>query len=288
MDGFINIYKPKGMTSFDVIRFLRRQTGIKKIGHIGTLDPAAEGVLVAAFNQATKLIEFMMDHDKKYEAEIMLGKKSDTYDLEGKITSLSSQKPSPEKVEKIIKSFVGEILQAPPMHSAVKIDGKRAYELARAGKEFEMKKRKVKVYSINVKSYKYPILALDIHCGSGTYIRSMANDIGEELGTGAYLYSLKRTAIDNFFVSESCTLEDVEKNGIKKYILPLERGVSEMQKIHITQIEYTLLANGRSVKKEIPKNVAICATIFNNNLVGIVENSKEIGFVKFKKQIHIN
>ena len=288
MDGFLNIYKPKGITSFDVIRFLRRKSGIKKMGHIGTLDPAAEGVLVVAIGQATKLIEFMMDHDKKYMAEILLGKKSNTYDSEGEITELSSQKPSEKEILKVLKSFLGKIEQIPPAYSAIKISGKRAYDLARAGKEVEMKKRNVVVHSIEMSDYNYPIVVLLIHCGTGTYIRSIANDLGEKLGVGAYLHSLKRTAVDNFTVDESCNMDEIEKNGIEKYIIPIERGVSEISKIHITQQEYTELQNGRFVKKEMPKGVAICAAIFNNTLVGIVENAKDEQLIKFKKQIHLN
>lgn len=284
MNGFLNIYKPKGMSSFDVIRFLRKQTGIKKMGHIGTLDPAAEGVLVVALEQATKLIEFMMDHDKKYEAEITLGKKSNTYDAEGEIVKVSSQKPKEEEIEKIVKTFVGEIDQAPPVYSALKIDGERAYKRARAGEEIEMKKRKVQVHSIEIIEYKYPVLKLNIHCGKGTYIRSIAHDIGEKLEVGAYLSFLKRTAIDTFIVEKSHTLEDIEENGIEDYLLPIRRGASALSQVVVTHFEYEVLKNGGFVKKEIPKDVAICAAIFNNDLVGIIEKAKEKNSIKFKKQ----
>jgi tRNA pseudouridine55 synthase len=284
MNGFLNIYKPKGMSSFDVIRFLRKQIGIKKMGHIGTLDPAAEGVLVVALEQATKLIEFMMDHDKKYEAEITLGKKSNTYDSEGEIIKVSSQKPKEEEIEKIVKTFVGEIDQAPPIFSALKIDGERAYKRARAGEKIEMKKRKVVVNSIEIIEYKYPILKLNIHCGKGTYIRSIAHDIGEELEVGAYLSFLKRTAIDTFIVEKSHTLEDIEENGIEDYLLPIRRGASGLSQMVVTHLEYEVLKNGGFVKKEMPKDVAICAAIFNNDLVGIIEKAKEKNSIKFKKQ----
>lgn len=288
MNGFLNIYKPKGMTSFDVIRFLRKQTGIKKMGHIGTLDPAAEGVLVVAIKQATKLIEFMMNHDKKYEAGILLGKKSTTYDSEGEILDVSSQKPSRKKVEEIVKTFVGKIEQVPPIYSALKIDGKRAYECARAGEEIEMKKRKITIYSIDLESYDYPTIKLKVHCGTGTYIRSLANDIGKKLGTGAYLSSLKRTSIDSFSDNNSCTLEDIKEEGVEKYILPMKRGVSGLSQIVLTQQEYVELGHGRFIEKEMPKGVAICAAIFNNDLVGIIERADSNKFIKFKKQIDLS
>lgn len=284
MDGFVNIYKPKGITSFDVIRFLRKQIGVRKIGHIGTLDPAAEGVLVVAIGQATKLIEFMMDHDKKYRAIITLGKKSTTYDGEGEISNVSNQKIVLKEIEKVVNSFVGEIRQVPPIFSALKIDGKRAYKRARAGEEIEMKERKVKIYSIDIINYKYPNLELEIYCGKGTYIRSIANDIGEKLKIGAYLSYLKRTAIDNFLIKNSHTFEDIEINGVVKYLLPIKRGVAHLYHINLTHQEYKILKNGGFVEKKIPKDIAICAAIFNNDLVGIIEKARGKNLIKFKKQ----
>lgn len=284
MDGFLNINKPEGMTSFDVIRRLRKITGIKKMGHIGTLDPAACGVLVVALNQATKLIEYMMDHDKKYRAEIILGKKSNTYDREGEILNVSSQKPSEDEIENILLKFEGEIDQIPPVYSALKIDGEPAYKRAREGEEIEMEKRKVVIHSIKLVEYKYPVLTLDVHCGKGTYIRSIANDVGEKLGTGAYLSYLQRTAIDTFILEKSCTLEDIEKNGIENYLLPLKRGLNSIESLILTHQEYEKLKNGGFVKKKMPKNVDICAAIFNNNLVGILEKAKPNTLIKFKKQ----
>jgi len=288
MDGFLNIYKPTGMTSFDVIRFLRKQTGIKKIGHIGTLDPLAEGVLVVAIGQATKLIEFMMAHDKKYEAEILLGKKSTTYDSQGEISEVSSQKPSKVAVLKTINSFVGKIEQIPPIYSALKVNGKCAYERARAGEKIKMKKREINVYSIALEGYIYPIVKLKVHCGTGTYIRSLANDIGEQLGVGGYLVSLKRTAVDSFLDSTSCTIEDMRIHGVAKYLLPIDRGILGLEHVILTRQEYKDLANGMFVKKEMLKSVAICAAIFNNTLVGIIEKANVENFIKFKKQINLS
>ena len=285
MNGFLNVYKPKGLTSFDVIRFLRKETGIRKIGHIGTLDPAAEGVMVFALNQATKLIEFMMGHYKTYEAEITLGKKSTTYDSEGELTDVCNQKVSIENIEKVVSEFVGEIEQTPPIFSAIKINGERAYKKARAGEAVEMKKRKVNVYSIKIISYDYPVLRLLIHCGSGTYIRSIAHDIGNKLKVGAYLSKLVRIAIDNFRIEESCRLDDIKENGFEKYLLPLKRGVYNMKSILLTQQEYDNLKYGRFIQKELLKGVDIYSAIFNNKLVGIVERVGSTRNIKFKKQI---
>ncbi|MCD6109596.1 tRNA pseudouridine(55) synthase TruB [bacterium] len=287
MDGLINIYKPKGMTSFDVIRFLRKQTGIKKIGHIGTLDPSATGVLVIAIGQATKLIEFMMDHDKKYEAEILLGKRSSTYDSEGEILEGDSQKPSNARVSKVINSFIGKTEQVPPVYSALKMGGKPAYKRARAGEEIKMKKRKIIIYSIDLEDYSYPLIKLKIYCGTGTYIRSLANDIGEKLGVGAYLSSLTRTSVGNFSNNRSFTLEEIEKNGVEKYLLPIGRAVVDMEHVILTEREYSKLRNGMIIEKKLPKGIDICAAIFNNNLVGIIEKTDVKNFIKFKKQISL-
>ncbi|MBD3157007.1 tRNA pseudouridine(55) synthase TruB [Candidatus Peregrinibacteria bacterium] len=286
MDGFLTIYKPSGMTSFDVIRFVR---SIKKVkmGHIGTLDPLAEGVLVIALGQGTKLIEYMMDHTKRYVAEITLGKESTTYDAEGELRHISDIKPSKEEVVAVIDEFTGALTQVPPVFSALKINGKPAYKRARAGESITMKKRNVTIHEHTLESYHYPTIRVSVTCSTGTYIRSLAHDIGEHLGTGGYLSYLQRTAIDTFTMEHSCSLEQLKERGIEPFLLPLIRGIGDMPRKTITAQEYKKLQHGAFVQGTLPKNVAICAAIFNNDLVGIMEPAPVKNHIKFKKHIHV-
>lgn len=287
MDGFLTIYKPSGMTSFDVIRFVRSIENVK-MGHIGTLDPLAEGVLVIALGQATKLIEYMMDHTKRYVAEITLGKESTTYDAEGDLTAINDKKPSQKEVLAVINDFKGELKQIPPVFSALKIKGKPAYKRARAGEKITMKKRSIIIYEHELESYRYPVFRVSVTCSTGTYIRSLAHDMGARLGTGGYLSYLQRTAIDTFTMEQSCSLEQIKEQGVDAFLLPLIRGIEDMPQKTITTQEYEKLKNGVFVKGALPKNVAICAAIFNNDLVGIMEPAPIKNHIKFKKHINVD
>lgn len=279
--GFLNIYKEKAVTSFDVIRELRKKFNIKKIGHTGTLDPLAEGVLIVAVGEATKLIEFMMKDEKDYSARIILGKKSDTYDAEGEIEEVSNQQPSFDEVQEVVEGFIGEIEQIPPKYSALKIKGKKAYQMARNGEEFEMNSRKVLINNIAIISYKYPELEFDVSCGSGTYIRSLANDIGEELGTGAYLNYLKRTKVGNFIVKDSIKLDEVTE----KDLIPLEAVSLKYKCIEIAENELEKLNLGQFIKRDDAQHDIVCA-FYKNKLVGIIEKTKN-GMYKYKKKLNI-
>ncbi|OGY71384.1 MAG: tRNA pseudouridine(55) synthase TruB [Candidatus Jacksonbacteria bacterium RIFCSPLOWO2_01_FULL_44_13] len=213
MNGFLLINKPAGPTSHDIVNQLRRITGIRQIGHAGTLDPFADGLLIMAIGSSTKLLKYFVGLDKKYRAILFLGATSDTQDKTGVVT------PSPlqgegwgEALEKTVElettlsSFLGRQLQTPPMYSAKKVNGKKLYELARQGKEIERKPHEIEIYSIDLISYKWPHLTIDVHCSSGTYIRTLGHDIGKSLGYGAYLTSLSRTAIGDFTLDDAITL----------------------------------------------------------------------------------
>lgn len=207
-ESIFAVYKPRGISSYDVIRKLKQTYPNKKIGHGGTLDPLAEGVLVIGVGkQATKQLHHILhDVTKTYTAEIMLGKTSPTDDAEGPITTYASEIiPEYSDVEFVLKKFVGEIQQVPPHFSAVKVNGQPAYKLARKGIPFELKPKTVHIYSIKIISYSYPLLKLQVEVGSGTYIRSLARDIGKALGTGGYIHNLMRNAVGEF------TLENVIK-----------------------------------------------------------------------------
>lgn len=219
MEGLVLFNKPRGYTSYQVVEFFKRKTQ-KKVGHGGTLDPFAEGLLILGIGEYTKeLSKFLKESIKTYIAEITLGARSTTYDIEGEITKTNSDltQINEEKIKEVIDSFIGEIEQVPPPFSAVKIKGKPAYLLARKGKKVDLKPRKVKIYEIKILDYNWPKLTVEVTCSSGTYIRSLANDIGEKLKVGGYLSELKRTKINEFTLDQALTFEDIEKDFLEFY-----------------------------------------------------------------------
>jgi tRNA pseudouridine55 synthase len=205
----IPINKPAGITSHTVVNKLRKFYGIKKIGHAGTLDPFATGVLILLVGrESTRRSDEFMKQDKIYRTKLKLGYISDTYDKDGVIQEYNVKKvPTSSEIESIIASFIGEISQIPPMYSAIKINGKKMYELARKGQTIDIPPRLVNIYNINVLEYTYPYLTLDISCSSGTYIRSLGYDIGMKLGTGAYLEELERRQSGEFNIDNCYTLD---------------------------------------------------------------------------------
>lgn len=212
--GQILIDKPTGMTSFGVVarirRILTKHFGRKvKVGHTGTLDPFASGLMVLVYGQQTRQAMKLTKLDKVYEAEIILGKTSTTGDPEGEITAISSGiKPSQAEINQVLDQFTGKITQTPPIFSAIKIDGRRAYDLAREGKSVEIPSREVEILSIELLKYDFPQLKIRTHVSSGTYIRSLAEDIGEQLGTGAYCAALRRTRVGDFDIKDALSLQD--------------------------------------------------------------------------------
>jgi len=212
ISGFLLVDKPSGPTSHDVIHMLRKITGEKKIGHAGTLDPFASGLLLVGVGEATKLLRHYVGLDKTYESILRLGATSDTQDKTGTITKLETTlRPIPKsEIEKIIKKFIGKQKQLPPMYSAKKIAGRKLYELAREGKEVSRKKADVEIYAIRILSYQFPLLTIQCSVSSGTYIRTLGHDIGTELGCGAYVEELRRTSISNFSVDDATALDDAD------------------------------------------------------------------------------
>lgn len=212
MNGLVIINKSLSYSSMDAIRILRRITGIKKIGHAGTLDPLATGVLLVCIGKATKKIEGLMDTTKEYIAEINLTAFSETDDAQGPITSVEiSSIPSFEQVKEIIKSFEGEISQTPPKYSAIKIGGQPAYKRVLQGHEFVILPRLVCIYSIKIIAYQWPVLNIKVNCGRGTYIRSLAKDIGKKLDTGGYLTALARTAVGKYKIDQALDLKTLKE-----------------------------------------------------------------------------
>lgn len=224
MDGILLIDKPAGWTSHDVVAKVRKllsangselTAGRVKVGHTGTLDPAATGLLVLVVGTYCKRAAEFSKLDKVYEVELTLGKTSSTGDREGEITEVSDEIPSEERVKTVLKTFLGKIQQTPPAFSAIKVNGQRAYKLARAGKAVNMEPRTVEIYSLDKTQYAYPVLSFEVSVSSGTYIRSLASDIGEKLGTGAYMSALRRTAVGGFDIKEATSVEAVSVKQLK-------------------------------------------------------------------------
>ena len=214
MDDIVLIDKPTGMTSFGVVvrvrRVLTEQAGRKvKVGHTGTLDPFATGLMILVTGKKCREAEHYTKLDKWYEAQIVLGQTSSTGDPEGELTAVSDRRPTEAEIGAVLERFTGEIQQTPPVFSAIKIDGQRAYKLARQGKEVNMPSRNVTIYSLELISYEYPHMNIRTHVSSGTYIRTLAQDIGEALGTGAYCRELRRTKIAKYDIADAKTLADL-------------------------------------------------------------------------------
>lgn len=219
--GFILIDKPAGFTSHDVVAKLRRITGIRKIGHAGTLDPFATGLLVVGVGRAaTRQLGELTGHDKEYEAKAVLGATSDTQDLTGELTGDPVENwPSPETLDLVLPGFRGEIEQIPPMYSAKKIKGKKLYELARAGEEVERKPNQVTIHELEIRSYQPPHLIFRARCSAGTYIRTLAHDIGQALGIGAYLETLRRTKSGDYSVEQAVQLDQLTPENWSEHLV---------------------------------------------------------------------
>ena len=239
--GIINVYKEAGYTSFDVVARLRGILKIKKIGHTGTLDPDATGVLPVCVGKATKLCDMLTDKDKVYECVMMLGVETDTYDLSGKVLSRNSVTASEEEIVNVINSFVGDIMQVPPMYSALKVNGKKLYELAREGKEVERKPRPVTIFSIDILNISLPEVSIRIHCSKGTYIRSLCHDVGEVLGCGCAMKSLVRTRVSMFDIADARTLDEIERivkaGNLDGIMLKVDQAFEGMETVFVIPTE---------------------------------------------------
>ncbi len=249
-NGIVNIYKPLGITSFKVVAAVRRICGVKKVGHTGTLDPEAEGVLPVCIGNATKAADMLTAADKKYRAKIRLGVVTDTQDMQGEILEKNEPCVTEEEFKKEVESFVGEISQLPPMYSALKVDGKKLCDLARKGIEVERKPRKITVFSIDVSEFKGDTAILDVACSKGTYIRTLCHDIGQRLGCGAAMETLVRTKSGVFEIEKSVSLEEFEKNP-EQYITPVDIMFEEYEKITVEGETEKRILNGCTV----PANV---------------------------------
>lgn len=275
MNGVLNIFKPKGMSSFDVVRVVKKVAKTGKVGHTGTLDPEATGVLPVCIGRATKIIDYIMDSEKIYEVTFKLGIRTTTYDLEGEI--LEERDPSNLKNEEIldvVKGFIGEYSQVPPMYSALKQNGVRLYELARKGIEVEREGRLIKIYNIEDIKINNPYVSMKVTCSKGTYIRSLCYDIGEKLEVFATMTDLNRAKTSVFSQKNSISINDLTEENIENYIVTMEEALSKYEAITVHGKYVRLLVNGvRVADNRFTKD-----SIINNRLYRVYdEDSNFIG-----------
>lgn len=293
INGIVNIYKEKGYTSHDVVAVLRKVVGQKKIGHTGTLDPDATGVLPVCLGRATKVCELLTDHDKTYEALLLLGKTTDTQDISGEV--LEERDPgdlTEEEVRSCIESFIGEYDQIPPMYSALKVNGKKLYELAREGKTVERKSRKVQIHGIRILEMNLPHVRMEVDCSKGTYIRTLCHDIGEKLQVGGCMEELERTKVGRFLKEDAVTLDEVrqkmEQGKGAELFTPLDQIFAELPAVTVTDAKAWMSYNGNDLperflleKEEWTDGQEVRVYDSRKNFIGLYQ------YLALKKLFHI-
>lgn len=284
MNGVLNIFKPKGMSSFDAVRVVKKVAGTGKVGHTGTLDPEATGVLPICIGRATKIIDYIMDSEKVYEVTLKLGIRTTTYDLEGEVLEeIDPSHLTEEEILNSINSFKGEYSQIPPMYSALKQNGVRLYELARKGIEVERKGRLVNIYNLEDIKINNPYISMKVTCSKGTYIRSLCYDIGEKLGVFATMMQLNRVKTSVFSQEKSININELTKENINDYILSMEEALEKYDKIVVNKKYVKLLVNGvrvadgRFTKDKVINNKLYRVYDDENNFIGLGERN-DAGF----------
>ncbi len=251
VSGVLVVDKPVGMTSHDVVQVVRRGTGIKRAGHTGTLDPRASGVLVVLVGPAVRLSEYVSASDKRYQAIVRLGIRTDTYDSEGVVTQRSPVEITEEQIVEALKQFEGTVEQVPPAYSAKKVNGRRAYEMARKGEEFELEPKEIDVYHLELLEWDTPEAIIDVYCSSGTYVRALANDLGDVLGCGGYLVGLRRTKSGEFALRDAIQLrklkEAFENGDWYKYLIPAAEALGDWPSRELSFEEVDLVRHGHRV-----------------------------------------
>lgn len=262
--GFLNLYKPAGMTSMEALRRVKRITGQRrKVGHAGTLDPLAEGVLPICFGQATRLMEHVVSGVKRYRMTVRLGARSNTYDAEGDVEEVASPDAlTRSEIAAALISFVGVIAQVPPMFSAIKVDGQRLYDLARSGKVIDRPPRQVQVHAIHIDEIDLPFLRLTVDCGRGTYLRSIAHDLGQALGVGAYVTGLTRVSCGQFIAEDGIDLFSLEQTADEgdwtAYLHPVDWALSNMRAMRVTREQEKAIKNGQAIHAD---QVHVCQEV---------------------------
>ncbi len=237
LNGILNVHKPAGMSSHDVVSIVRKYSRLQRVGHAGTLDPMATGVLLVCLGQGTRVVEFLSEHDKKYRARVRLGIETDTYDATGAVVAEGAVTATREQIESALRAFVGKLSQMPPAYSAIKQNGVPLYKLARQGKPVHTAPRAVEIFSIDLRDVTLPEIEFDVHCSKGTYIRSLAHDLGAALGCGAHLTALTRLASGHFALADAHTLDQLreafEGGYAERYLLPLDEALLRFQAVII-------------------------------------------------------
>ena len=284
MDGILNIYKEKGYTSHDVVAILRKKLRIKRIGHTGTLDPNAEGVLVVCLGRATKAVSYLEADSKRYIAELTLGITTDTGDIWGNILSEKDVSVSKDEIVNAIMSFKGKISQVPPMYSALKVNGKKLYELAREGIEVKRKARDIEIFDIDIISINDNKVRFEVFCSKGTYIRTLCEDIGAKLGVGATMSALERVVAGRFKKDSTVRLDEITIENIKGYLIDIEEVFKEYPRIELMGKDSFRYLNG--IKFEVEYNEGSYAIYIDGKFIGIgrVEN----GILKGEKRFNID
>lgn len=277
MDGLLIINKPKGYTSHDVVNVIRKTLNIKKVGHTGTLDPNATGVLPVLIGKATKVSQYLIEHDKKYIATIKLGEKTDTGDAIGNIieNDVNRFNGTEEQIQETLETFLGVQEQTPPMYSAIKINGKKLYEYARQGQKVEVPSRQIEIYSIRLISTNLKELEItfEVSCSKGTYIRVLCEDIAKKLGTIGYMKDLIRTKVDKLDIEKSIKLEELNLENASEKIISIEEVFSEKEKIELDDKKLELFLNGVNLTFELPEELY---RIYNKKKfigLGIIKNN---------------
>ena len=288
MDGIFNIYKEKGFTSHDVVAIVRRTIHMKKVGHTGTLDPDAEGVLPVCVGKATKLSDVIMDDRKSYRAMLRLGITTTTEDASGEVLETKEVEFNEDRIREVVASFIGKLEQVPPMYSAVKVNGKKLYELARAGKEIERKSRTIEVYDIRIRQFLPPDrVEIDVDCSKGTYIRTLCADIGKRLGCGGHMAELLRTATGAFSLDNAIKLDELkalaEQEKAEEALLTMEEALKDFPVVKVSEKSAKFLYNGGKIQErfftEKPASYQegdiVVVYDHENNLVGLYEIKKD-------------
>jgi len=277
VSGVLVIDKPIGLTSHDVVQVIRRGTGIRRAGHTGTLDPRASGVLVVLVGPAVRLSEYVSTSDKRYQATVRLGSSTDTYDTEGTVTSTSDLADSitEDDFDDILQNFVGEIQQVPPPYSAVKVKGKKAYEMARQGEEVDLEPRTINVYSLEILEWAPPEVVIDVYCSSGTYVRSLANDLGKELGVGAHLVGLRRTKSGRFTLRDAVPLRRLQEafdvGEWYRYLIPAAEALADWPMVELDADDVELVRHGHRISADKDASGWARGVSLQGDLVALLE-----------------
>ena len=258
INGIVNVYKEKGYTSFDVVAKMRGIFHQKKIGHTGTLDPDAEGVLPVCLGKATKVCDLLTDKDKEYKAVLLLGQATDTQDISGEVINSAPVDVTEDEVTAIINSFVGRQMQVPPMYSALKVNGQKLCDLARQGVMVERKAREINIFSIEIEDISLPEVTMSVHCSKGTYIRTLCNDIGEKLGCYGCMKSLLRTRVAGFKLADACRLSELEemlKTG-QDFVIPIDSVFDNLPAANVIETAQKYVVNGNRIPVSFIKEAA--------------------------------